>query len=216
MKYFTNTSDFYRSKDWINFMKVLKLKRVDPDGEIRCAYCGKPMYGPITGHHKIVLNSTNVNDHTVSLNEDNIDLVHHKCHDAIHSRMGQGTRHVYLVYGPSTHKCLEFVNENASSGDTICHVPSIRRMCTSGDSQRTNDLVFRIRNLILESIKYKSTKSQNCWIIGMYSYGGERERTCNEYGAEEILIECSKEEAIRLEGDVNKQYVEEWFELNGK
>lgn len=216
MRYFKSLSDFYRSKDWVNFMKVLKLKRVGPDGEIRCEYCGKPMYGPITGHHKIVLNLTNVNDPSISLNEENIQLVHHKCHDAIHSRMGQGTRHVYLVYGPSTNKCLEFVKENASSGDTVCHVPSIRKMCTSGDSQRTNSLVFRIRDLILDAIEYKETKSQNCWIVGMYSYGGERERHCLKYGAEEILIDCTLNEALELEGEENRQYIEEWFELNDR
>lgn len=216
MKYYNNTSDFYRSKEWINFINILKLKRVDPDGKIRCEHCGKPMYGPITGHHKIVLNNTNVNDPKISLNEENIMLVHHKCHDEIHSRMGQGTRHTYLVYGPSTMKSLRFVNENASVGDTICHVPSIRKMCTNGDSQRTNDLVFKIRNLILDSIKYRSTKSQNCWIIGMFSYSGERERYCREYGAEEILIESTFEEALREEGEENQLYIKEWFELNEK
>lgn len=218
MTYFKTPDQLYRSKEWINLMTVLKLKRVGQDGHLRCELCNKPITGMCIGHHIKHLTLGNLNDPEVSLNEDNIMLLHPRCHDEIHSRFGQGTKHTYLVYGPSSMKCYEFAKENASAGDTFCHVPSIREMVTFDEdrtSQRTNDLVYRIRDLVLDSIKLKSTKSQNFWIIGQFSYSGERERYARTYGAEEIFVDCTLEEAVALEGEKNRPYIEEWFNLNG-
>lgn len=35
--------NFYRSDNWLNLLKVLKLQRVDTNGNIICEYCGKPI-----------------------------------------------------------------------------------------------------------------------------------------------------------------------------
>lgn len=199
-------------------MNVLKLKRVGEDGHLRCELCGEPILEMCIGHHVKHLTLSNVNDPTVSLNEDLIMCLHPKCHDEMHSRMGQGTKHVYLVYGPSSEKCYQFAKRNSAAGDTFCHVPSIRKMCTldeDGNSQRTNSLVYKIEDLILDAIKVKDTKSQNFWIIGQFKYSGERERFCRTYGAEEVFVDCTLEEAVELEGEKNRIYIEEWFELNG-
>ena len=66
-------SSFYRSKPWIDLMTVIRLER----GNI-CEHCGKPIvkkYDAI-GHHKIELTEENVEDANISLNPDNIMLVH--------------------------------------------------------------------------------------------------------------------------------------------
>lgn len=219
MRYYETLPDFYKSKEWRTLLTILKLNRVGKDGKLRCEYCGEPIYGYCIGHHVEHLTMGNVNNPEISLNEDNIELVHPTCHNIIHKRFGKGTRHVYLVYGPSSEKCLQFVVENAAAGDTFCHVPSIRKMCTldeDGTSQRTNKLVYQIRDSILDAIKHDLTKSQNCWIIGQYKYSGERERTCSMYGAEEILVYCDLEEAVAADGEENREYIQEWYDLNPK
>jgi len=35
--------DFYRSDEWLNLLRILKLERVDAQGNIICAHCGKPI-----------------------------------------------------------------------------------------------------------------------------------------------------------------------------
>ena len=92
---------FYRSKEWENLLEQLKLERVNSDGQIICEHCGKPItlkYDCI-GHHKIELNDLNVNDYNISLNPDNIMLIHFKCHNKIHERFNGFKQQVYIVYG---------------------------------------------------------------------------------------------------------------------
>lgn len=206
---------FYNSKEWREFRECLIGKRFERDKAIIDEFSGQPILESIDIilHHKIPLTLGNVNDFEISLNEENIMIVSRKSHNIIHERMGYGTRHKYLVYGASSKKCLEYVRENACVGDTICHIPSIREMITIGDSQRTNSLVFGIRSLVLDAIKYNQTKSSNCWIIGQFPYSGERERYCKEYGCEPILIQTTLEEAVELDGEQNRKYIEEWFEI---
>ena len=73
---------FYSSKEWEKLRKLIAQERVDADGNIICAHCGKPIVKAydMIGHHKIALTEENVNDATISLNPENIDLVHHRCH----------------------------------------------------------------------------------------------------------------------------------------
>lgn len=35
--------NFYRSDQWENLLKVLKNERVNSEGYVVCAYCGKPI-----------------------------------------------------------------------------------------------------------------------------------------------------------------------------
>lgn len=86
----TNLADFYRSKAWEAFIRVLAAERTDENGLIICEHCGKPIiykYDRIA-HHKTHLTLANVNDAAIALNPDNIALVHHKCHNEIHERFG--------------------------------------------------------------------------------------------------------------------------------
>ena len=55
--------DFYKSKEWLNLLKRLKLERLNSDGKLICEFCGKEIvksYDCI-GHHKIPLNDENIN-----------------------------------------------------------------------------------------------------------------------------------------------------------
>ena len=81
---------FYKSSDWQKLLAVLKMERVDPDGQLICWHCGKPItksYDAI-GHHTIFLTEENVNDAMISLNPELIRFVHHRCHNLIHNKFG--------------------------------------------------------------------------------------------------------------------------------
>lgn len=83
-------SDFYKSKEWTDFRALLMLQRLNERGEIICAHCGRPIvkrYDCI-GHHLVELTETNYRDVTISLNPDNVVLVHHRCHNEIHEKTG--------------------------------------------------------------------------------------------------------------------------------
>ena len=80
--------NFYRSKQWENLLQVLRNERIDAEGNIICAHCGKPIvrkYDCI-GHHVIELTEENYTDANISLNPENIKLVHHRCHNLIHNK----------------------------------------------------------------------------------------------------------------------------------
>ena len=90
--------NFYQSKEWVNLMKIIRQERVNENGEIICAYCGKPIvkaYDCI-GHHKVYLTEQNVNDAMISLNPENVELVHHVCHNRIHDKFGYKHKEIYL------------------------------------------------------------------------------------------------------------------------
>lgn len=45
----TNLADFYRSKAWEAFIRVLAAERTDENGLIICEHCGKPIITSMTG-----------------------------------------------------------------------------------------------------------------------------------------------------------------------
>ena len=106
MKTYKSTYDFYRSDDWNSCKAQVLQARIKADGSIICEHCGKPILkgfnpnannnsGAIVFHHKIYLNNFNVNDASISVNPDNIQIVHWSCHNEIHQRFGySGTNNI--------------------------------------------------------------------------------------------------------------------------
>ena len=92
--------EFYKSKQWEKFMATLKQERINGEGFIICAHCGEPIikkYDCI-GHHIEELTLENVNDYNVSLNPDNVELIHFRCHNKKQRRFGsEGTREENIV-----------------------------------------------------------------------------------------------------------------------
>ena len=133
---FNSLSDFYKSKEWSSFVGLLRLSRVNESGEVICHHCGLPIvkkYDCI-GHHVIELNETNVHDYDVSLNENNVVLVHHKCHNKIHERFGsKPSRHVYLVYGAPCSGKSSYVSGVAGKHDIIVDIDRIYQMISVND-----------------------------------------------------------------------------------
>lgn len=215
--------NFYRSKEWCLLIQHIRHDRLNGEGLTVCEYCGKPIikeYDCIA-HHKIYLTEDNVNDYSISLNPDNIMLVHHKCHNIIHDKLSYRGRKVYMVYGAPMAGKETYVNGVKGDGDLIVNIDSIWQCVSGGDGKpnRLKSIVFGIRDYMLDSIKYRRGKWNNAYIIGGYPLISERERLCKELGAEEIFIECSLDECLkRLEAcedrdkDEYTKYIFDWFD----
>ena len=209
--------NFYRSKEWVNLLQVLKNERIDAQGNIICEHCGRPIvraYDCI-GHHKTELTEENYTDYNISLNPDNIALVHHKCHNLIHNKLFSGNRQVFIVYGSPCSGKFSYVTEAMSEGDLIIDMDSIWQ-CVSGCERyikpnRLKSVVFAVRDNLLESVKYRRGKWVNAYIIGGYPYQAERERLIDTLGAREVFIDTPREECInRLINTDDGRDIEQW------
>lgn len=218
-------SNFYRSPEWIAFRNVVINERLNDEGNIICAYCGKPIvrrYDIIAHHCNTYLTEENVNDADIALNPDNIQLVHHICHNHIHDKLGYKEKKIYLVYGAPYSGKHTYVDSICEAGDVVVSMDRVWQ-CIGGKDGRKNAIAFKIRDTLLECIKYRLGKWNTAYIIGGYPLIGERQRICRELGAEEIFIDTTKGECLlRMVSDekINpqeyKKYIEDWFEKYSK
>ena len=213
------TAEFYRSKAWEKLIATLKLERLDADGNIICAYCGRPIvrkYDCIA-HHRIELTDDNVNDPTISLNPDNIDLIHFRCHNLIHRRFEGFYQQVYLVYGPPCAGKTTWVDSVANSDDLIIDIDRIWEcLCNSDRYHKPNRIksnVFGVRDALIDMVKVRKGMWRNAYIIGTYPLRTDRDRICSQLRAREIFIYESKEDCMGRASDEKwKQYINDWFD----
>ena len=211
--------NFYTSKKWRNFVNALRLERLDDNGQLICEHCGKPIikaYDCI-GHHTIELTDENVNDYTISLNPENVELIHHKCHNIIHQRFEGFKRRVYLVYGSPCSGKSTYVNTVANTDDLILDVDKIWECLSIADKyhkpNRIKSNVFGVRDCIIDQIRTRTGNWRNAYVIGGYPLKSDRDRLCDLLNALPIFIDEPKE--ICLSRAVNedwKEYIEDWFE----
>lgn len=184
-------------------MEALKLERVNDDGQLICEYCGRPIvraYDAIA-HHKEPLTEDNVNDFSISLSPSNIMIIHHKCHNIIHDRLGlKYERRVFLVYGSPLAGKTTWVRDNMQAGDLVVDMDNIWQ-CVSGcdrytKPKRLNAVVFKMRDTLLDCVRYRLGHWLNAYIVGGYPLISERERLCKELGAQEIFIDASRAECM--------------------
>lgn len=218
---------FYASEKWINFRQILINERLTIEKEIICEHCGKPIkkISEITLHHIKELTPENVNDVTISLNQNNIMLVHHDCHNKIHHRFGYKPSHnVYIVFGSPLSGKNTYVEEYMQRGDIVIDMDRLYEAVSMlPNYDKPNNLLSNVRvihNALIDNIKTRYGKWNNAWIIGGYADKYKRERLANELGAEIIFCDVSKEECLRrLEVDPDrkyrkdewKEYIEKWF-----
>ena len=198
---YNTLSQFYTSKEWLEFRAVLIAQRTHADGFVYDEITGKRIIKAydIILHHKIELTLENVNDANITLNPENIQIVSFKTHNAIHNRFGRWTRHIYLVYGCPLAGKKTYVQERAGIHDLIIDIDKIYS-CISNNppyikSGRLYDNMRTVYDALLGDVKRKNGKWINAFIIGGFPFKGERERTAAEYGAELIYIDCTQEEA---------------------
>lgn len=219
-----NLNTFYSCKDWINLLQTIKIERTNDDGQIICAHCGKPIVNKYDciGHHLIFLTEDNVNDVEISLNPELIQLVHHRCHNKIHNKLGYTKKEIFLVYGSPMSGKESWVKENAEDGDLIVDIDNIWE-CVSGLERYKkppclNAVVFGIRDYLMDSVKVRRGRWNNAYIIGGFPLISERERLVRELGCREIYIESTREECLkRLELSKDrdksewKKFIEDWW-----
>lgn len=215
--------EFYRDKKWIKQLEVLKSERTTKGGVLFCEHCGKPIikkYDCI-GHHVIELTEDNVNDYDISLNPENIKLIHHKCHNEIHNRFGYDRiKRIYLVYGSPCAGKRQYINDVAGHDDIILDIDSIYECISINKryehSKRLSRNVFVIRDCILDMIKTRNGKWINAYILGGYPLASERERIISTMNAIPIFIDTDKDECL-LNAELNgrlkdKKFIDDWFE----
>ena len=218
-------SEFYRSRSWREFVEILKIERTDENGFIICAHCGKPIvkkYDCI-GHHKEELTEENYENPEISLNSDNVVLVHQRCHNLIHDKLGYVEKKVYIVYGSPLSGKSSYVKSLQNEGDLIVDIDNIWQ-ALSGCERYVKPLrlranVFQIRDALIEQVKHRTGKWSSAYIIGGYPFEAERNRLADMLGARLIHIDTSKEECLeRLEysedGRDKKEwskYIEDWW-----
>ena len=213
---------FYKSSDWQKLLAVLKMERVDPDGQLICWHCGKPItksYDAI-GHHTIFLTEENVNDANISLNPELIRFVHHRCHNLIHNKFGYKRKEIFLVYGPPLSGKHEWVKENLTDGELVINIDDIW-MALSGLPRyqkpgRLNAIVFQLHRDLLDAARMRLGKWNTAYIVGGYPLISERERLCQEFGAREIFLDRSKDECLLRAKELGLDetysgYIDEWF-----
>ena len=216
---------FYKSGKWERFVSALRAERTDANGFVICEKCGKPIlkaYDCI-GHHITELTDSNVDDVTISLNPENIQLLHFKCHNEVHERFGYNGRQqqsVFIIYGAPCSGKRSWVHDNASANDLIVDIDKIWaavRADVCADNEKPNAIksnVFALRESLLDMIKVRRGKWRNAYIIGGYPLQGERERLMQTVGADKLIHIDTAREACesRAQSEEMKKYIAEWFE----
>ena len=214
-------NNFYKSKEWEQLREQLMLERINDKGELVCELCGKPIINKYDciGHHKKELTEANVNDYNVSLNPDNIMLIHFKCHNQLHERFGyQSPPKVYIVYGSPCSGKSTWVNSVATKDDLILDLDKIWECVSVCDKyhkpNRLKANVFGVRDILLDQIRTRCGRWRNAYVIGGYPLAMDRARLADRLGAELIFIDTDKDTCLsRATNDEWKKYIEEWFEL---
>lgn len=228
MKYFTSLDQFYVSDEWRGFRAALIAERTNPkNGILYCEECGEPIIAlyECIGHHKQELTMRNVNDYSISLNSENVMLVHLKCHNMIHARFGFMTqKKVYYVYGAPCSGKSTFVHENKGNSDLVVDIDLLWQAVTGGELYDKPDAlkmpVFALRDSLLDVVRTRAGKWERAWIIEGGANRGARMRRITALGAEPIYIPADKETCLqRLASDDRRdgvrlqwrEYIEDWF-----
>lgn len=192
---------FYCRKDYLDLAQACKIK----SGGV-CAKCGGVFdISELRPHHKVELTLDNIDDVNVTLNPDNIEVLCHDCHNAAHKRFGYavGAKHVYLVYGSPCAGKTTYVNSVATRNDLIVDLDKIHRaICICGlydKPDATKRVAFNVRDYLLDEVRTATPrrKWQDAYIIGTYPDRIDRDMFVQDYGAELVHIDTSKEECIK-------------------
>ncbi|MSA02922.1 hypothetical protein GKG47_14135 [Lactonifactor sp. BIOML-A3] len=208
---------FYKSNEWEGLLQIIKMERLNDKGQLICEYCGRPITAKYDciGHHRIPLTDDNVNDVYVSLNPEHIQLVHHRCHNKIHNKLGYQMRQVYIVWGSPLSGKTSWVQQNIAPGDLIVDMDSIWQ-CVSGQPKyvkpnKLKSVVFGLRDELLQMVQYRRGKWNNAYIIGGYPLQMERERLVSLLSAQDIFIDTDMQTCLdRLHCSTDGRNIKEW------
>lgn len=207
--------DLYISSDFKKLRELLMNERASSeDGVLYCEYCGKPIVKPYDciAHHKTEVTSGNLNDMSVTLNPENIMLVHHECHNRIHKRFGRIIRKVYMVWGAPRSGKTSYVDMVKDQGDVVVDMDAIWQCMGGKDLDKPSALkpvVFALRDKLYECILMHLGSWENAYIITTRP----DERLADKLGAELIYIPSDRETCLsRCDNEAWRGYVNAWFD----
>lgn len=218
MKWLTTPHELYISGEFRQLRERLMHERVDAEGKIICAHCGKPIVKSheCIAHHVIEVTLSNLNDISITLNPDNIELVHHKCHNLHHNRFGYTYKRVYLIWGAPCSGKSSFVDENKGRNDLIVDIDLLWQAITGGKKYDKPDALktqaFQLRDCLLDSVMTRAGKWATAYYLTTEPRKAARDRMCARLGAEAIYIPCTRDEALeRLAHDPERaDYAQQW------
>jgi predicted kinase len=212
------------------------------DGSIVCEHFGQIILksfnpnernnkGAIVFHHKIPLTLLNVNEASISINPENIAILHWRCHNEVHQRFGFGSsniieKKIYLVTGASCSGKTSWVRERAEANDLLLDIDDIWQMVSGLPRyQKPNSLkpiVFRIRDEMKTLISKGAGTWRNAYVIESLPSPMDRKREADRYKAfnvEVVTMDATEAECLeRLHRDPQGRdakayegYIREYF-----
>ena len=227
---FNTLAEFYNSSEWRKFRLWLIAERTNKeDGILYDEYSGQPLIKSydIVLHHIKPLTLQNVNDFSISLNPENIQIVSHRSHNEIHKRFGFSTeRKVYYIYGAPCSGKTTFVNSIKGNSDIVVDMDNIWQCITGGERyfkpQALKTNAFIMRDCLLDMVKTRAGKWERAFVIDGGARLADRTRLTASLGAEMIFIDESIETCLtRLANDEKRnsqqkqdweKYIKQWFE----
>lgn len=229
MRHFNNASEFYTSQEWRRFRLGLMNERTAADGLLYCEHCGKPILKPsdCIAHHVREITRETLNVPEVTLNPENIQLLHAACHNEVHQRFGHELkgwqRKAYVVFTPPLGSGEAYVRAAKGRGDLVLDTDSLWRSLTAGEGlekpKELNDIVFSVRKFIIDKIAMRAGTWQRAWVLSSEPYPSGREDLLKQVGGEPIYMDDTEEECLeRLHQDpkgrdVNlyERLIRQWF-----
>lgn len=207
--------DLYVSSDFKKLRSLLMHERVSVNDDILyCEYCHKPIVLPYDciAHHKKEVTTANLNDISVTLNPDNIMLVHHACHNKIHKRFGRIIRKVYMIWGAPRSGKTSYVESVRDRGDLIIDLDSIWQCIGDKELDKPNELkavMFKMRDELYQCVLTRVGTWSNAYIITTKP----DIRLADRLGAELIYIPADRDSCLkRCVKDEWIKYVNDWFD----
>ena len=216
-------SNFYKTMAWQRCREKVIFDRTREDGLVYCDLCGKPILNNIICHHVEELTEGNVTNPDISLNPDNLQLLHIDCHNKIHDRFQKRKQKIILVYGPPL-AILDYVEKEAGINDFIISLDYIYKALnpmrnTVKHTKALYDIAFNVvRKGLYEAARNRYANWTTCYIVGTFPSKYERERIKKEVGTdEEVFIDITKEEAYEVANAHNVhpsyyQYIDEFYD----
>lgn len=101
--------------------------------------------------HKEELTEENYENPEISLNPDNVVLVHQRCHNLIHDKLGYIEKKVYIVYGSPLSGKSSYVKSLQNEGDLIVDIDNIWQALSGCERYikplRLRANVFQVRDI---------------------------------------------------------------------
>lgn len=216
---------FYTSRTWRKFREVV----ITESGGM-CSKCNRvyPDTSQLEVHHKKYLKNDDYNKPELAYNLANVEVICHECHNKEHSRFGyDAPKEVILVYGPPLSGKTSFVIENKYYTDIVLDLDKLQEAITleptySRNTKAATQVLFRMRDTLLDIVKVRYGGWRRAWIIGTYPNTFDRDRLIETLGVTEIIfMDVSKDECIRRLDRVPDErltyktewikYIDDWF-----